>query len=285
MTTYLPISDDHTDAAASAGPSCGSSDSSDSVLERLSLQIRQLETSGRPTRETIASGSRAMDRCLPNGGYAYGSTIELLRSAPGCGATSIALMIARQAMGEGKYLVIVDERRQLYPATIAALGVLLERVIVLHPTNHTDAVWGLDQSLRCSAVGATIATLHRLDDRVARRLQLAAELGGGLGILIRDASIARQQPSWSDIQWLLHSSDQATPSATHHRDTRQFHMELLRCGGGLAGARLRIAIDANGQWTDDDEPQNGRGQHEHASAVHLAAQLAQPTRRRREIVG
>lgn len=285
------------------------------VLKRLAGQIRDLESAGRQVHDAISSGSAEMDRCLPHGGYVPGSTVELLRSSYGCGATTLALMIARQAMRDGKYLVVVDSQRQCYPNAIAPLGIPMERVIVLQPSNYADVIWGLDQALRCSAVGATIANIQHLDDRVARRLQLATEQGGGIGLFLREARVARQHPSWSEVQWLLHSPVARRTTArtlngqnsvagaelgaddVHRRpasitsssqddsvrDARWFHLELLRCSGGRAGRRIRIGVDAAGQWLENVP--NVRGQYEHSGALHLAAQLAQPARRRREIAG
>ncbi len=255
-------------------------------LEQLSRQIREMETAGRPAQECISSGCRTMDRHLPHGGYARGSMLELLRSGPGSGVSSIALMIARQAIVDGKYLVVIDPQRQFYPPAMKSLGIPLERVIALQPANHADAIWGLAQVLRCSAVGAVVAEVGPLEDRVARKLQLAAEQGGGLGVFLRDARSARSQPSWADVQWLVRS---ATPEHnTHnlemqHQDVRWFNLELARCSGGRTGARLTVGVNGHGQWIDAPTIQGAR--REHASALHLAAQLAQPARRSREIAG
>jgi len=258
------------------------------TLELLARQIREMETAGRPAVETIASGCPAMDRYLPHGGYARGSMLELLRTHPGSGVSTIALLIAKQAIAEGKTLVLVDAPRQFYPPAMKAVGIPLDRVIALHPANHTDAIWGIAQALQCPAVGAVIAELGTLDDRTARRLQLAAEQGGGLGIFLRDAKAARGQASWADIQWLIRSeathSHQDHSRATQHHDVRWLHLELARCSGGRAGSKLTLGVNRNGQWVEPSTSSN-EAHHEHASALHLAAQLAQPTRRSREIAG
>jgi len=246
-------------------------------LEQLSRQIREMETAGRPDKERISSGCPTMDRHLPGGGHARGSMLELLRSGPGTGLSSLALMMARQAIVEGKYLVLVDPHRQFYPPAMKSLGIPLERVIALQPANHADAIWGLAQVLRCPAVGAVIAEIGTLDDRAARKLQLAAEQGGGLGLFLRDARSARAQPSWADVQWLVRSA------SLQDQNTRWFHLELARCSGGRTGARLTVGVNTRGQWIEAPTTQGAR--HEHASTLHLAAQLAQPTRRRRDIAG
>ena len=269
-------------------------------LEQLSRQIREMETAGRPTQECISSGCQTMDRHLSNGGYARGSMLELLRNGPGSGVSSIALMIARQAITDGKYLVVVDPQRQFYPPAMKSLGIPLERIIALQPANHSDAIWGLAQVLRSPAVGAVIAELGTLEDRVSRKLQLAAEQGGGLGIFLREARFARSQPSWADVQWLVRSATREHYThnlETQHQDTRWFHLELTRCSGGRTGARLTVGLNGHGQWVAEPRDQINASQretttpttqgarYEHASALHLAAQLAKPTHHSREIAG
>lgn len=288
MTPYLPLFDQPLLEPATCDPGLAPGElTAFQKLEQLSRQIREMETAGRPDRECISSGCRTMDRHLPHAGYARGSMLELLRSGPGSGVSSIALMIARQAIVEGKYLVVVDPQRQFYPPAMKSLGIPLERVIALQPTNHADAIWGLAQVLRCSAIGAVIAEVGALEDRVARKLQLAAEQGGGLGIFIRDARSVRAQPSWADVQWLVRAATQEhNPQHNlemQQQDVRWFNLELTRCSGGRTGARITVGVNGHGQWIDASSTQGAR--HEHASALHLAAQLAQPTRRSREIAG
>ena len=288
MTLYSPLPDQRLLEPAICDPGLSPGEpTAFQKRERLSRRIREMETAGRPDQERISSGCRTMDRHLPHAGYARGSMLELLRSGPGSGVSSIALMIARQAIVEGKYLVVVDPQRQLYPPAMTSLGIPLERVIALQPANHADAIWGLAQVLRCPAIGAVIAEVGALEDRVARKLQLAAEQGGGLGIFIRDARSARAQPSWADVQWLVRAATQEQNSQRNlevqQPDVRWFNLELARCNGGRTGARITLGLNGHGQWIDAPSTQGAR--HEHASALHLAAQLAQPARRSREIAG
>lgn len=258
-------------------------------LDELAREIRSIETSGRPSGVRVASGCASMDALLPGGGYGAGTMIEWVhgnvrsgndRSGAmplrGLGSLSLALRVAVQGMAGGKYLVLVDRHRRFYAPGWVGLGGSLDRLIVLRPESDADAIWGMDQALRNTSVGAVVATMHRLDDRVARRLQLATEQGGGLGMLVRDMQAARQYPSWAEVQWRVRPS-----MASQDWQTRWFDLELMRAGGGRSGARLRIGLNARGQWV---EYSDGMGAaHESAGALHLAAELAKPTRRRNGI--
>lgn len=287
-------------------------------VSRLSREIRTLETAGRPGGVRVSSGSVGMDRCLPGGGYAKGSMLELVHGGMshrrglfcGMGLMGLGVRIAKEWVSDGKYLVILDRDRQFYAPGVAAMGVPLERLIVLQPSSESDAIWGMDQALRNSAVGAVVAWVHRLEDRVARRLQLATEHGGGLGVLLRDFHSSRTSPSWSDVQWRVRGSDRppnrdsrradahascrADAHASCHADAhasrhavdwrkRWYDMELTRAIGGRVGSRLRLGIDACGEWVE--ESRESGASHEQKSSLHLAAQLAQPARSRREMAG
>src|SRR5690606_19118752 len=93
-------------------------------------------------------------------------------------------------------------------------------VIFVRPQSQADAMWAVDQALRTQTVAAVIAELERIDDRSARRLQLAAECGQGLALLLRGWQ-ARLQPSWAEVQWLVRSEFNKRQSPSEQIDGRQ----------------------------------------------------------------
>jgi len=194
------------------------------------LERSQFEAKGDP----ISSGSDALDRLLPERGFAPGSLIEWLSPAAGSGAASLALIAAREAMWEGGGVVVMDRREQFYPPAASAMGLDLERLVVVRAESESDELWALDQALRCPGVAAVWAELDCLDWRWFRRLQLAAEDGGAIGHFQRPLSV-RGQPTWSASQLLV----QPRPS----RGPRRFRIEVLRCRGGRGGGVVELAMD------------------------------------------
>jgi hypothetical protein len=66
------------------------------------------------------------------------------------------------------------------------MGIPAERLILLKPGDAKQTLWALAECLRCKGVSVTIARLKgKLGSLDARRLQLAAEAGGGIGVLLR----------------------------------------------------------------------------------------------------
>jgi protein ImuA len=264
------------------------------VLKQLTQDIGRLESStGRPAggRPVSSAGCQALDALLPAGGYAAGSVVEYLRTTPACGASTLAWEAAAAAWhaSAGGYLVVVDTQHNFYPPALASHGIDLNQVIVVRPTSQADAVWGVDQALRTPAVAAVVAELEHIDDRSARRLQLAAECGAGLALLIRSAA-ARKQPSWAEVQWLVRSQLSAPrPTSNHWTEAlsrRRWWVQLARVRGGRAGPSVCLEIDPlTGQLklasSSEVHLRNSHADTLHSpsaapsqGAVHLAAQLA-----------
>jgi hypothetical protein len=228
-------------------------------LRELVRQIQQIESRRRPAgwlRTT--TGVAALDDLLPEGGLKRGGLIELVSAADGGGAWTLGVVMATRVCRERKTLVIVDAERRFYPPAAARLGLELNRSIVVRPGGRRDAHQAIVQSLRCTAVGALLTWEERLSMREFRRLQLAAETGGAVAILLRPRGALRL-PSCAAVRLLV------SPESRHHapRDgiasreasrllwgpppdrpsLRRMRVEVLRCPGRVCGQSLILEID------------------------------------------
>lgn len=212
-----------------------------SVVATLRAQLAQWEA-GRPQRDAVpfSSGCPALDRLLPWGGLPRGALLECLEQDPAVGgAGMLALLLARQAALQGGAIVILDPHGWFYPPAAASLGIDLASVLVVQARQAGDQIWVMEQCLRCPAVAAVWAPLERLGAREFRRLQLAAESGSGLGLLVR-SSAARRAPSWSDVQMLVVPR---TGGADAVRGGRRLRIEITRCRQARPGGALELEID------------------------------------------
>jgi protein ImuA len=220
-------------------------------LDQLRRQIAAVEGWARAADAGVLStGVPGLDALLPRGGLRRGVVVEWLGSASAGGAQTLALLAAREACREGKSLMVVDRQRRFYPPAAAAWGIDLARLIVIHPASEADELWTIDQALRCRGVAAVWARRDKLDSRDFRRLQLAAESGETLGLLIRSARV-RGEPSWADLQFVV--SPQRSPLAPRrdrHAESLPYgwrlHVELTRCRGSQLGQSVDLEID---EWT------------------------------------
>ncbi len=214
----------------------------------------------------ISSGCAEFDRFLPQQGFYAGQLVEWLGTSSS-GAETLALLVARQAAQRdtAQTIMVIDADGDFYPPAAAAWGLDLQRLIVVRPGHpspsldmqgwakntracaHPDLLWALDQGLRCPAVAAVWAGLPAIDPRDFRRLQLAAEAGDTLGLLLREPSV-RGQPSWSDLQLLVTARPIQPPTGSHKQDdspivTRRCVVQMIRSRHGTAGNSVELQID------------------------------------------
>jgi hypothetical protein len=213
------------------------------VIQRLRRQLRQMEQTGPRAAQTNATstGVPPLDALLGPEAFRPGMIIEWVVEGAGSGAARLVLPSAIEALQNGGALVVIDERREFYPPAAARFGLDLERTIVVRPRNRQEAVWALEQALRCSGVAATLGWIDRLDDRAFRRLQLAVEHGGGWGLFLRPIA-ARKEPTWADLRWLV----QPLPGSSLKKGTssgRRVQVELLHCREGTPGRAVQLEID------------------------------------------
>lgn len=247
----------------------------------------------------ISCGVETLDRLLPRAGLPVGSLTEWVSDQGGQAADWLALLAARQALQTaGGWLVVVDPQQTFFPPAAIALGIASEKIVLMHPENQSDHVWAIDQALRCQAVAAVYSPVGPwLDDRDARRLQLAAETGQTLGLLLRPAEVLRH-PSFADVRW--HIRTLATKPGGTAGDPfagRAVQATLVRCRGGHGYRTTRFMITEQGVITEmvgNDEQTSNTTNRQHPQrhdtftnmrppartaaemAVHLAAQLARP---------
>ncbi len=165
----------------------------------------------------FTTGLAAIDAIAPNQSFARGSIHELLskpsHDEPKLFAATLALAAAKSETRNSKFesnpndqnsnfefgacfefrvsnfefspTIFSDPRDEIYPPALAALGFDLKNVYLLRTQTPQDEIWAITQCLRCKGIGAVIASPQKLSRIEARRLQLAAEVGGTVGILLR----------------------------------------------------------------------------------------------------
>jgi hypothetical protein len=209
-----------------------------SVVEQLRERIRQLQAAPRRYLAVLRTGMEAVDALLPSGGFPLGEAVELCGEAAS-GRTSLALRAVAAAHREERLCAWVDGPRELYPPAAAALGVDLERLLVVRPQAPEQRVWAAVQLARSGAfacvvldltrgVGATGRTV-RPGLAEARKLADAAERGGGLLLLLTSPEAP---------------ADGVTRLRTEARGGEGWSVEVVRSRRGGTGAQVVLPWSA-----------------------------------------
>jgi protein ImuA len=158
-----------------------------------------------------------------------GGMVELVGPEPAT-LTFAAWLAARR----GGPAVVIDLGGGLFARGLAAAGLDPRRVATVRPPDRRLALWALELSLRCAAVAATLARLGpTLATTAARRIKLAAEAGGGVGIVARPAA---REPPFGDVRLRVR------PVVAGRKDTLcpRWEVEAVYQRGGREGGRCVV---------------------------------------------
>jgi protein ImuA len=157
------------------------------ALESLRARVRAIEGGGVDFGRAVARLGEPLDAALPWGGLPY----RALHEISGLAATSATAAFARHCLARGGGLVwcrnarVAAELGELYGPGLARFGLAPERLILVRCADESEVLWSFEEALRCRGVACAVAEIGRLDLLASRRLQLAAEAGGGIGLVLR----------------------------------------------------------------------------------------------------
>ena len=151
------------------------------------------------------------------GGLARGALHEISPPAPvHLGAASgFALALASLAAKDGRETLFIQtdvarfETGALYGLGLDLFGLCARRFLVLRARRPLDALFAMEEALKCRAVATVIAELpdDTADLTATRRLSLAARTHDGLGLLLRHRSTFA--PSAAMTRWEVAASSGA----------------------------------------------------------------------------
>jgi hypothetical protein len=148
------------------------------------------DASAAAARPVWSTGCGSLDARLPGGGWPTASLIEVLLDDTGLGEVQLflpALVACQRAAhgGDAPWLVWIAPPHEPYAPALAQQGIELGRLLIVRPATATEALWAAEQALSSGVCAAVLLWLKGTDDRWLRRLKLAAEAGGALGVLFR----------------------------------------------------------------------------------------------------
>jgi protein ImuA len=160
-------------------------------------------------------------------------------------SSGFTLALAARAARNGKTTLVIQpdfashEGGGLYGAGLDLFGLCTHHLIVLRVARAADALFAMEEALRCRALSAVVTELTEdapaANLTATRRLSLAARDGETFGLLLRHRATA--EPSAAATRWTI----SAAPGA---RDDF----------GGIGATTLHLVLVKNrrgpcGQWT------------------------------------
>lgn len=212
------------------------------VLNELRATVAQIERKhagfsdeARP----LPFGAAPLDAVL-GGGLARGALHEIVAAgeAQSAAAAGIALMLAARTAADRPVLFVGEdmaahESGVLYGPGLDEIGLAPERLILVRAARRTDALWAMEEGLRCRALAAVIGEFRAaeaIDDVAVRRLSLAAGKQQALGFILHPCAAA---PLPVSTRFVVASAASAPATGI---GSPAFHVDLVRNRFGQTGS-------------------------------------------------
>ena len=207
-------------------------------LSHLRRAIAKSEALPEETR-SLTLGVPAIDAAL--GGGLPGAALHELSATPlhlgAAAGFALALASLAQKRARETLWIATDfgslETGAPYGPGLDQFGLPTERLLIARVARPVDALFAMEEALKCRALSAVIAELGEAPDLTAtRRLSLAAKDHGGLGLILRHG--LSDAPSAARTRWQV----AAAPSVADEfggLGRTAFSLELIRNRRGPCG--------------------------------------------------
>ncbi|WP_313199389.1 ImuA family protein [Rhizobium sp.] len=222
------------------------------VISDLRERIASLQESSARKVGCLPFGVPEIDTRLPGGGLAYGAIHEFAGGGGGTidGAAAALFAAGIAARTKGKIVWCLTRPDLFFPA-IAQAGLNPNRVIFVESDREEEVLASMEEALAYGGLGAVIAELVRLPMTASRRLQLAAEKKGTMGLVVRRWRRQTEandfgQPTASTTRWrisVLGSEALPVPGVGRPR----WFLELMRVKAGECAEYCVGACDDKGR--------------------------------------
>lgn len=221
------------------------------ILDKLRAQLRTMEPGGFRRRPVLPFGVPALDSRLGDGGLRLDALHEITGAGPDmaedCAATLFMAGIAARAWGPVLWVV---RRRDLFAPGLSQVGLDHKRLIYAEAGDDAEVLAIMEEGLRHRGLGAVIGEAKRVAMPATRRLQLAAEGGRTIALLMkrhaREGADPLGVPSAAVTRWRVGCAP-STPLPVEGVGRARWNLALVRQRGGDPFDLLVEASDASGR--------------------------------------
>jgi protein ImuA len=235
------------------------------IISDLRDRIQHLEGAVARPKTVLPFGVADIDAQLPGGGLAYGALHEFAGGGSGAvdGAAAALFVAGIAARTKGK-VVWCLARPDLFAPALAQVGLHPDRIVFVEAIREEYVLDAFEEALRFEGLAAVVAELVRLPMVASRRLQLAAESSGTIGLVIRRWRRQTEagdfgHPTAAATRWrisVLPSDPLPVPGIGRAR----WLAELIRVKAGESADFEIGACDAQGRISLSSDAGNGSDQ-------------------------
>lgn len=221
-------------------------------FDDLRAKVRALEQADRRAAGVLPFEVATLDAALPGGGLALGALHEVAGGGDdavgGAAAALFAAGIVARLPGPVLWCIT---RPDLFAPALNHAGLGPDRVIYVEAGDEKALMACFEEGLRHGGLAGVVCETSRLTMTASRRLQLAAEASGVIGLAVRRWRWAAEaadfgQPTAAATRWRV-SAEPSAPLPVPGIGRARWRIELMRCRGADAAEFILDACDETGR--------------------------------------
>jgi protein ImuA len=207
------------------------------LIERLQKDILQWEGYKPPvagTRSLLGLGP--LENAFPNSIFPVAAVHELVCSTSEQAAAGGGLVtgILSVLMRQGGICVWIGRARSFFAPALTSFGVAPHKVIFISLTKDKDALWVMEEALKCGGLTAVVCEIQELSFKHSQRLQLAVEHSRVTGFVLRNAT-DKLEATACTARWRVKSLPSADVDGLPGLGYLRWQVELLKVRNGQPG--------------------------------------------------
>jgi protein ImuA len=158
------------------------------VFKQLQKQILSLQGYDAVSEEQRHhTGLGIIEQAFPEKSFPVGAVHEFISAEPTHAAATnsfLSGLLGSFMQTQGTCLWI-STRRTLFPPALKTFGIAPERIIFIDLLREKEALWAIEEALKCKSLAAVVGELKEVSFTESRRLQLAVEKSRVTGFIHR----------------------------------------------------------------------------------------------------
>jgi protein ImuA len=157
------------------------------IARQLQAEINALQGIGKLSHEYADDQLAPFSAVFPNNMFPTGAIHEFISYdiVQAAATTGFVSGIISKLSKEGGLCLWVAGGGKIYPAGLKHFGLEPDRIVFIHTAHPKEALWIIEEALKCEALTAVIGEVRELSFTDSRRLQLAVENSRVTGFIHR----------------------------------------------------------------------------------------------------
>jgi protein ImuA len=158
-----------------------------SVIEELQRQILKLQGNQPSSDQEQSLGLGPIEHAFPGKVFPRAAIHELISVNPESAASTNGFLsvMLRSLMQQNGSCLWISTRRTIFPPALKAFGIEPDRILFVDVNTVKDALWAMEEALKCNALNVVVGEFTALTFDESRRLQLAVEQSKVTGFIHR----------------------------------------------------------------------------------------------------